>query len=141
MIILDTDVWTLQQQGAGASFDSLAARLLQATDRDVRVSVVSVQEQLQGWLTHLSKANDVDRLVRGYERLREWVVKAGASPTVGYDERSASEFAKLRRSGIRIGTMDLRIAAIAIANDALLVSRNLRDFERVPGLRVEDWTR
>lgn len=40
----------------------------------------------------------------------------------------------------RIGTMDLKIAAIALANDATLLSRNLRDFGKVPGLRVEDWT-
>ena len=35
--------------------------------------------------------------------------------------------------------MDLRIASIAIANDATLLSRNLKDFSRVPGLRVENW--
>lgn len=35
--------------------------------------------------------------------------------------------------------MDLKIAAITLAQDALLVSRNLRDFSRVPDLRVEDW--
>jgi tRNA(fMet)-specific endonuclease VapC len=36
--------------------------------------------------------------------------------------------------------MDLRIGAIALANDALLISRNLRDFMRIPNLHVEDWT-
>ena len=42
---------------------------------------------------------------------------------------------------IRIGTMDLKIAAIALANDAILLSRNLTDFSKVPALRVEDWMR
>ena len=41
---------------------------------------------------------------------------------------------------MRVGTMDFRIAAIALAHDALLLSRNLTDFRKVPGLRVEDWT-
>jgi tRNA(fMet)-specific endonuclease VapC len=40
---------------------------------------------------------------------------------------------------IRIGTMDLKIASICLAHDALLLSRNRVDFEKVPGLRVENW--
>jgi tRNA(fMet)-specific endonuclease VapC len=35
--------------------------------------------------------------------------------------------------------MDLKIAATAIANNATLLSRNLKDFNKVPGLKVEDW--
>lgn len=54
--------------------------------------------------------------------------------------RAAEQFHELRRARVRIGTMDLRIAAIALVNDATLLSRNLADFRRVPGLRVEDWT-
>jgi tRNA(fMet)-specific endonuclease VapC len=38
-----------------------------------------------------------------------------------------------------IGTHDLKIAPIALVNDATLLSANLRDFEQVPGLRVENW--
>lgn len=43
-------------------------------------------------------------------------------------------------SRIRIGTMDLKIAAITIAKGAILVTRNLADFEQVPNLQAEDWT-
>jgi tRNA(fMet)-specific endonuclease VapC len=57
-----------------------------------------------------------------------------------FDAAASHEFVRLRKGGIRIGTMDLRIAAIALAHDALLISRNLVDFQKVPGLRVEDWT-
>ena len=49
------------------------------------------------------------------------------------------EFQRLRKSGVRIGTMDLRIASIVIANNATLLSANLRDFLRIPSLRVENW--
>lgn len=41
---------------------------------------------------------------------------------------------------IRIGTQDLRIAAIVISQNAILVTRNQRDFSRIPGLQFEDWT-
>jgi tRNA(fMet)-specific endonuclease VapC len=49
-------------------------------------------------------------------------------------------FQRLRSQRIRIGSFDLKIAAIAIAHDATLLSRNLAVFRKVPGLKVEDWT-
>jgi tRNA(fMet)-specific endonuclease VapC len=56
-----------------------------------------------------------------------------------FDVQSANIFKALRAQKVRIGTQDLKIAAIAPANDALLLSANLRDFQQVPNLRVEDW--
>ena len=52
----------------------------------------------------------------------------------------SAEFQRHRRARIRIGTMDLKIDAIALATGATLLSRNRADFEKVPGLTVEDWT-
>jgi tRNA(fMet)-specific endonuclease VapC len=57
-----------------------------------------------------------------------------------YDERASTAFSSLVKQRIRVGTMDLRIASIAIANDMTLLTRNTVDVERVPGLRIEDWT-
>ena len=59
------------------------------------------------------------------------------SPT--FDERAADQFEHLRQAKVRIGTMDLKIACIALVNDALLLSANRRDFGQVPGLRLESW--
>jgi tRNA(fMet)-specific endonuclease VapC len=58
-----------------------------------------------------------------------------------FDENSAARVAGLRQQHVRIGSMDLKIAAIALEQDAVLLSANLRDFERVPRLRVENWLR
>jgi tRNA(fMet)-specific endonuclease VapC len=58
-----------------------------------------------------------------------------------FDSAAADIFEELKRARLRIGPMDLKIAAITLEHRAVLVSRNLRDFRRVPGLRVEDWTR
>jgi tRNA(fMet)-specific endonuclease VapC len=58
---------------------------------------------------------------------------------VGWNEPAANVFSRLRASRVRIGTQDLKIAAMALANDALLLSANLRDFSQVRDLRVEDW--
>ena len=59
---------------------------------------------------------------------------------LSFDRVAANEFERLRQAHVRIGTQDLRIAAICLAYDATLLSRNLRDFQKVPGLRVEDWS-
>jgi tRNA(fMet)-specific endonuclease VapC len=57
-----------------------------------------------------------------------------------FDEAAADIFDDLRSQRIRIGTMDLRIASIALATGMTLLSRNLVDFQRVPNLNAEDWT-
>ena len=54
-------------------------------------------------------------------------------------DAAAAIYLGLRAQRIRIGTMDLRIASIVMSKGAILLSRNLTDFAKVPGLRVEDW--
>jgi tRNA(fMet)-specific endonuclease VapC len=56
-----------------------------------------------------------------------------------FDAAAARRFDDLRRQKLRIGSRDLKIAATALVNDALLLSVNRTDFERVPGLWVENW--
>ena len=63
-----------------------------------------------------------------------------ASQVLPFDRSASDVFASLRAERVRIATMDLRIAAIAISNGLILLSRNTSDFGKVPGLRVEDWT-
>ncbi len=57
-----------------------------------------------------------------------------------FDSAAAAQFQHLRSLRLRVGTMDLRIAAIALAHDAAVLTRNIKDFSRVPNLRAEDWT-
>jgi tRNA(fMet)-specific endonuclease VapC len=58
-----------------------------------------------------------------------------------FDQVASDRYAELRGRKIRIGTKDLRIAAVVVAAQGILVTRNRRDFERVPGLRIEDWSK
>ena len=57
-----------------------------------------------------------------------------------FDVRAAAHFDELKGQRIRVGTQDLKIAAIALANDATVLTRNTQDFSRVPGLKFEDWS-
>jgi tRNA(fMet)-specific endonuclease VapC len=56
------------------------------------------------------------------------------------DDDGLQRFHALRKSKYRVGTNDLKIAAIAQRFGATLVTRNLRDFKRIPGLRLKDWS-
>ena len=60
---------------------------------------------------------------------------------IEFDENATEIYKNLKSSKIRIGTMDLKIASIAISRKAILISWNLKDFEQVPNLVVKDWTR
>jgi tRNA(fMet)-specific endonuclease VapC len=64
----------------------------------------------------------------------------GYISVIEFDEKSATEFQRLKKLYPRLGSMDLKIAAIAIANDAILLTHNLTDFGQIQELRAEDWT-
>jgi tRNA(fMet)-specific endonuclease VapC len=77
--------------------------------------------------------------IPAYERLVGLFDFFGRWTIAPFDEGAASQFKRLRQQGVRIGSMDLKIASMALANGVLLLSANLRDFEQVPNLRVENW--
>ncbi len=58
-----------------------------------------------------------------------------------FDETAAVAYQRFRAKKVRIKTMDLKIAAVTISLNATLLTRNARDFIKVPGLRFEDWTK
>jgi tRNA(fMet)-specific endonuclease VapC len=58
---------------------------------------------------------------------------------LSFDEVAATQFQALRKAHRRLATSDLKIAGIVLVHAAILLSRNLRDFKQIPGLKVEDW--
>jgi tRNA(fMet)-specific endonuclease VapC len=78
--------------------------------------------------------------VEAYRRLLRHLDNYRRIPVLAFDAQAAIEFQRLRRARVRIGTMDLKIAAIVLSQSATLLSKNLADFGKVPDLRVEDWT-
>ncbi len=61
-------------------------------------------------------------------------------PLLSFNDRVAEVFQQLQQSHLRMGTMDLKIAATALGHQATLLTRNFADFKLVPGLIIEDWT-
>ena len=85
------------------------------------------------------RRKQIERQIAAYRELGELFSFFAGLFIALLDERSATLFSGFRKSGLRIGTMDLKTASIAIANNALLLTANRRDFEKVPGLRFENW--
>jgi tRNA(fMet)-specific endonuclease VapC len=138
VILLDTDhINVLQSRAPQAA--ALTAHMTGSVDRDFATTAITIEEQIRGWLALIHRSNDVQRQVPAYERLVGLFDFFARWQIARFDERAADQFKRLRKQQIRIGTMDLKIAAAALANHALLLSANLRDFAQGADLRVEDW--
>jgi tRNA(fMet)-specific endonuclease VapC len=102
--------------------------------------VVKLFEQMRGRLVAVNRASGVASLQLAFALLMETKQYFCENEVLPFDTASVGIIRSLATQRLRIGTQDLSIAAIAIANDATLITSNRRDFERVPGLRIEDWT-
>lgn len=138
--VLDTDHLTiLLRQGEHAS-DRLLKRLGDLPPDDVATTIVCFQEQIAGWLGFLNRAKSDAVLFRAYAELDSVIRWFSRMNVLPFDEAALDRFKSLLKQCRRVGTLDLRIASIALTTDSTLLSRNLRDFRLVPELRVEDWT-
>ena len=137
--LLDTEHITLIDRG-GPECDNILARIEQIPFNAIAVSIISYEEQLRGWLGYIHALRTMEKQIEGYRRLERMLDFYCATTILPFDANAAGELERLKQSRIRIGTMDLKIAAIALANNATVLTRNLSDFSKVPGLRVEDWS-
>ncbi len=102
-------------------------------------SIVVLEESMQGWMALLNRLKAGPDQVDVYARMQsalETAVKLGVLP---FDQDSATIFAELRRVLRRHGTMDLKIASIALTHEAMLLTRNVEDFREIPDLQVQNW--
>ena len=127
------------QHASSAQFARLLTRIRAYAENDFFFSIISFHEQALGWNTYINNARDAASMLRGYRGYEDLIVQYGSSQVLSYDPAAAGLFDSLRAQRVRIGTFDLRIAAIAMSRDLTLLSRNLADFRQVPGLRVRDW--
>ncbi|WP_121968133.1 type II toxin-antitoxin system VapC family toxin [Leptolyngbya sp. BC1307] len=136
LYILDSDHLSLHQRG----YEPLGQRLLTISPNQVVITTISVEELIRGRLSQIRKAANSPERVRAYywftrtlEFLRDFTV-------LGYDAEAEAYYQTLLARKVRIGTQDLRIAAIALSQGTTLVTRNRQDFERVVSLNFEDWS-
>jgi tRNA(fMet)-specific endonuclease VapC len=140
MILLDTDHLSVLTDHRAAGNAGLVRRL-ELSAEPLAIPIVAVEEQCKGWLAKLSRTRDIHQQIPPYHRLAELFDFLAEWDILSLSEAAADLVVELRRQNVRIGSQDLKIAAMAMTEGALLLSANLRDFQRVPGLRVQDWLR
>lgn len=134
--VLDTDHVSLLQRG----HPQVVAHLARVDLGSRAVTIVTAAEQLQGRLAVIRRSTTESLAASAFARLQEAIDFYLTVKVLPYDPVAVTLFEQLRQQKIRIGTQDLRIAAIALSNGATLVTRNSRDFRQVPGLSIEDWS-
>ena len=137
LYVLATDTLQLFEDGHPA----VVARVSALAHSELAISVVTVEEQLSGWYAQLRQAKAAEKLAWAYRRLAETVRFLVRIDIVDFDESAIQRYEELKRLKLKVRTMDLRIAATVLQRPAILVTRNRQDFQRVPGLQIEDWSR
>lgn len=137
MYLLDTD--TLTHLYAGNP--RVALQLRTVDDPNVGIAVITKVEILRGRIDYLLKAETGDQLLRAQELLIRTEGLLAQILIVPINSVAAQHFDRLRsiRSLRKIGRADILIASVALANRAILVTRNLRHFKQIPGVVAVNW--
>ena len=109
---------------------------------DQAVPVIAAEEVIRGQLDAVRRAEAGQgkiTLVEAYHWFEVALSNLRLARLLPYTDAADALFRQWRRQKLRVGTHDLRIAAIAVAHNATLVTRNQRDYALVPGLRLDAW--
>jgi tRNA(fMet)-specific endonuclease VapC len=136
LFVLDTDILTLYREGHPVVCRHVGAHLPQ----ELAITVISVEEQLSGWYTVLRRAKTADDLERVYQEIADTVTFFSRIQIISFTKAAIARYEQLKAMKLNVSKTDLRIAAIVQETGSTLVTRNTRDFRRIPHLVFEDWT-
>jgi tRNA(fMet)-specific endonuclease VapC len=136
LFVLDTDTLSLYWEG----HPTVCQRVQAHPAAELAITVISVEEQLTGWYTLLRQVRQPPDVARAYRRLAEAVQFHARWRILLFPEPAIARFESLVALRLNVAKMDLRIGAIALENGGTVVTRNVRDFQRIPQLPVEDWS-
>jgi tRNA(fMet)-specific endonuclease VapC len=134
--LFDTDHLTLYQHKHPPLMQRLAAYPPDA----VGICPINIEETMRGRLAILSRVLIGTKHIQAYGHLVAAEQMFRLFPLVPFDSASENRFQHLRAARLGVGTLDLKIAAIALTNGLTVLTRNRSDFGRVPGLTLADWS-
>ena len=136
LYVLDTDHISLHQK----DHQKVTNRINSTAPENLAVTIVSAEEQFRGWFNAIRQAKSGERLHWAYLGLRQGIEYFNTVRILDMSQEATDLYLDFRSSKIRIGKQDLRIASVVVSVNGVLVTRNRRDFEQVPGLIIEDWS-
>ena len=136
LYLLDTNIFSLYLRRDPIVTSRLNAMRLE----DVAVSIITVEEVLTGWFTRIHRAKSRADIAYCYQQASVAVAALAQVRIIAYTEMAIVRYEMLKAMKLNVSGNDLRIAAIALEFDGIVVTQNVRDFERIPGLIIEDWT-
>ena len=136
LYVFDTDTLTL----FGRLHPVVLRHVFYHPADEIVVTSVTVEEQLGGWFAAIRTARIPAQIEAAHTRLAETVRTLATWDVRPFTATAVARFQDLLRRRLNVGGNDLRIAAIALEAGATVVTRNLRDFNRVPGVVCEDWS-
>ncbi len=138
MKFLDSDIFTLAFHRRSGVIERVDAALIL---QEVAIPILVRAEALRGRCDAIVKASTSDDVLRMELRLAETERYLAHFPIVPFSEVAGQHFKRLSKlKGLKkIGNADLLIASLALAHSATLVTRNTKDFQPIPGLKLENW--
>lgn len=137
--ILDTNTVTLLQY----ENNQIIQRIRAVANSSIFVTTITLEEQLKGRLAIINKCNsnkNLQGLASAHRNLKLTQNFFCSVNLLEFNQAACESYQKLRQQKINSGSQDLRIAAIALVNQAIVVTQNYKDFIKVPNLSIEDWT-
>jgi tRNA(fMet)-specific endonuclease VapC len=138
--LLDTDHISLALRGNPKIVDQLKS--LDKTEW--AVSVISIQEIFNGWIVSLNDPRYCNQQVELYTRLWKSNEFFSLAQVLNFDSAANAVYKQLLQSNPGLGKRrldkDVKIAAIALSNQAVVATRNQQDFALIPKLSIEDWS-
>jgi tRNA(fMet)-specific endonuclease VapC len=132
--VLDTDHLSLHFRGS----QQIRRKLALFPPDEIAITVISAEEQLRGRLAQIRKASNNDSLATAHRKFRQAIYDLAKLNILEFDSGAITILEDLKQHRLRIGSQDMRIAAIALANNAIVITRNRIDFGQIPGLTIED---
>jgi len=136
LYILDTDHISLSQR----KHPKVLQQMAQIDRNRLFTTIVTVEEQIKGRFNVIKRASSGRKLIFAYAELQANMSYFNTMQILPFDQAANAHYEALRKQKIRIGTQDLRIAAIGLSVNGIVVTRNWKHFDKVPNLTLEDWT-